>query len=104
MQDFLDGTTLFCAGSNIRLIMFYKIHNDQTGIDTGKYVMSTTKLMRSLSLSLIIINSLYFPRTINEWNVMPDETVNAGADPGGGVDWVASHPPFSTAQETHTHK
>ena len=49
MQDFLDGTTLFCAGSNIRLIMFYKIHNDQTGIDTGKYLKPLSRVSRHVN-------------------------------------------------------
>ena len=38
-----------------RLVMCYKIHNDRTGIDTGKYLKPLGRVSRSLSL--IIINS-----------------------------------------------
>ena len=52
-----------------RLVMFYKVQNDRTGIDTGKYLKPLgrvsrhariTKLMRSHSLSQIVINSPTF--------------------------------------------
>ena len=67
-----------------RLVMFYKIQNDRTGIDTGKYLKPLgrvsrhariTKLMRSHSLSLIIINCYYrkivIPLVFAEWRFAP---------------------------------
>ena len=64
MLQELQWNTLEERRKKDTLVMFYKIHNDQTGKDTAKYlkplaelaVMSTTKLMRSHSLLLIIIN------------------------------------------------
>ena len=68
MLQELQWNTLEEKRKKDRLVLFYKIHNDQTGIDTAKYLKplgrvsltSTTKLMRSHSLLLIIINSPTF--------------------------------------------
>ena len=65
--------------------MFDKIHNDQTGIDTGKYLKPLDRVSRHMNnqayevpFAFTDYNKFsYFPRTINKWNVLPNETVHA---------------------------
>ena len=70
-----------------RLVMFYKIHNDQTGIDTGKYLKPLGRVSRHVNNQAYEVpfaftdyyKFSYFPRTIIEWNALPNETVNASS-------------------------
>ena len=87
MLQELQWNTLEERRKKDRLIMFYKIHNDQTGIDTGKYLKPLSRVGRHVNNQAYEVpfaftdyyKFSYFPRTINEWNVMPDETVNASS-------------------------
>ena len=68
-----------------RLFMFYKIHNDQTGIDTGKYLKPLGRDSRHVNNQTYEVpfaftdyyKFSYVPRTIIEWNALPNETVNS---------------------------
>ena len=70
-----------------RLVMFYKIHNDQTGIDTAKYLKPLGRVSRHVNNQAYEVpfaftdyyKFCYFPRTIIEWNALPNETVNASS-------------------------
>ena len=87
MLQELQWNTLEERWKKDRLIMFYKIHNDQTGIDTGKYLKLLSRVSWHVNNQAYEVpfaftdyyKFSYFPRTINEWNVMPDETVNASS-------------------------
>ena len=79
-----NGTPLKKDGKRIyRLVMFYKIHNDKTGIDTGKYLKPLGRVSRHVNNQAYEVpfaftdyyKFSYFPRTIKEWN----ETVNASS-------------------------
>ena len=72
-----------------RLVMFYnyKIHNDQTGIDTGKYLKPLGRDSRHVNNQAYEVpfaftdyyKFSYFPRTIIECNALPNEKVNASS-------------------------
>ena len=70
-----------------RLVMCYKIHNDRTGIDTVKYLKPLGRVSRHANNQAYEVpfaltdyyKFSYFPRTIREWNVLPNETVNASS-------------------------
>ena len=87
MQQELQWNTLKERRKKDRLVMFYKIHNDQTGIDTGKYLKPLGRVSRHVNNQAYEVpfaftdyyKFSYFPRTINEWNVLPNETVNASS-------------------------
>ena len=67
--------------------MFHEIHYDQTGIDTGKYLKLLGQVSRHVNNQAYEVpfaftdyyKFSYFPRTINEWNILPNETVNASS-------------------------
>ena len=49
MLQELQWNTLEERRKKDRLIMFYKIHNDQTGIDTGKYLKPLSWVSRHVN-------------------------------------------------------
>ena len=87
MLQELQWNTLEERRKKDRLVMFYKIHNDQTGIDTEKYLKPLGRVSRHVNNQAYEVpfaftdyyKFSYFPRTINEWNVLPNETVNASS-------------------------
>ena len=83
MLQELQWNTLEERRKKDRLVMFYKIHNDQTGIDTGKYLKPLGRVSQHVNKVHFAFTDYYkfsyFPRTINEWNVLPNETVNASS-------------------------
>ena len=87
MLQELQWNTLEERRKKDRLVMFYKIHNDQTGIDTRKYLKPLGRVSRHVNNQAYEVpfaftdyyKFSYFPRTINEWNVLPNETVNASS-------------------------
>ena len=87
MLQELQWNTLEERRKKDRLVMHYKIHNDQTGIDTGKYPKPLGRVSRHVNNQAYEVpfafadyyKFSYFPRTINEWNVLPSETVNASS-------------------------
>ena len=87
MLQELQWNTLEERRKKDRLVMFYKIHNDQTGIDTGKYLKPLGRICRHVNNQVYEVpfaftdyhKFSYFPRTINEWNVLPNETVHASS-------------------------
>ena len=87
MLQELQRNTLEERRKKDTLIMFYKIHNDQTGIDTGKYLKPLGRASRHVNNQAYEVpfafteyyKLSYFPRTIIEWNALPNETVNASS-------------------------
>ena len=49
MLQELQWNTLEERRKKDRLVMFYKIHNDQTGIDTGKYLKPLGRVSRHVN-------------------------------------------------------
>ena len=66
-----------------RLSIFYKIHNGQTGIDSRKYLTPLGRKSHYVNGKTYKVpfaqtdyfKFSYFPRTIREWNILPEETV-----------------------------
>ena len=80
-------TTTRSNQMKFRLALFCKIYNYQTGIDTGKYLKPLGRVNRHINNQAYEVpfaltdyyKFSYFPRTIREWNVLPNETVNASS-------------------------
>ena len=86
MLQELQWNTLEEKRRKDRLVMFYKIHNDQTGIDTAKYLKPLGRVSCHVNnqayevpFAFTDYKFSYFPRTIIEWNALPNETVNASS-------------------------
>ena len=81
----LEWQTLEERRKNIRLTLMYKISNNLIDIPSDRYLTPATRLSRlnnsksylHHSTRLNLHKQSFFPRTIPEWNRLPEETVKS---------------------------
>ena len=88
MLQQLAWPTLAVRRKNARLAMLYKIQNDLVKIDRGKYLEPKCHRFptrKENSHAFVVPTSdrdyhkySFFPRTIREWNVLPESIVRSG--------------------------
>ena len=81
----LKWETLEERRSKQRLVMFYKVHHGLVAVDKDKYIKESSRVSRHNHDEEYEIprsgpnyyNISFFPRTINDWNRLPQTVMNS---------------------------